>query len=63
MPTLADKSTYVVLSGVKIPGMSFVLNKDKQLEVNGVPDIMWVGPKGNQRPIIRPNNAVLDQMI
>lgn len=63
MPTLADKSTYVVLSGVKIPGMSFVLNKDKQLEVHNIPDIMWVGQKGNQRPIIRPNNAVLDQMI
>lgn len=58
MPTLADKSTWQVLNGVKIPGMTFGY-QGGTLVAENIPSIMYVGSTA----IIRPSDAVLDQMI
>lgn len=63
MPTLADKGTYVVLSGISIPGMVFGHDSQNNNTVANVPEIMFVGKPGNVRPVIRPSDQVLDQMI
>jgi hypothetical protein len=53
MPTLADKGTYVVLSGISIPGMVFGHDSQNNNTVANVPEIMFVGKPGNVRPVIR----------
>lgn len=63
MPTLADKGTYVVLSGISIPGMVFGHDSQNNNTVANAPEIMFVGKPGNVRPVIRPSDQVLDQMI
>jgi hypothetical protein len=54
-PTLADKSTYLILSGIKLPGMKF---SQDWTSVTNVPTIMEI----NGRHYLRPSDAVLDQM-
>lgn len=54
-PTLADKGTWMCLSGIQLPGIVY----NESGDVTNVPTIMWYGTT----PYIRPNNNVLDQML
>lgn len=54
-PTLADKGTWMCLSGIQLPGMVYSESGD----VTNVPTIMW----NRSTPYIRPDNSVLDQML
>ena len=54
-PTLADKGTWMCLSGIELPGMVY----NESGDVTNVPTIMWNG----STPYIRPDNSVLDQML
>ena len=54
-PTLADKGTWMCLSGIELPGMVY----NESGDVTNVPTFMWYGTT----PYIRPNNNVLDQML
>lgn len=54
-PTLADKGTWMCLSGIKLPGMRYSSTGG----VTNVPTFMWY----NGKPYIRPSNEVLDQML
>ena len=62
-PTLADKGTFTIIQGVKIPGITFVTTKDengnKQYSVQDVPTVIWI----NKTPIIKPNSAVINQFL
>lgn len=62
-PTLADKGTFTIIGGVKIPGMQLSYTKDskgnKVWSVQNAPTIMWVG----DTPYIRPTQSVLSQFI
>ena len=58
LPTLADKSTWTIIEGLNIPGMTFD-NSGSNVKVSGAPTIQII----NKTPIIRPSDAVLDQMI
>ena len=51
-PTLADKGTWMCLSGIELPGMVY----NESGDVTNVPTFMWYGTT----PYIRPNNNVLD---
>jgi hypothetical protein len=61
-PTLADKGTWLVLKGIRIPGMRLITSrKDKQRSVrceNPV-QVTFVGGK----PYIMPSEDTIDQMI
>ena len=54
-PTLADKGTWMCLSGIQLPGMVY----NESGDVTNIPTIMWNG----STPYIRPDNSVLDQML
>lgn len=54
-PTLADKGTWMCLSGIELPGMKY----SKSGIVENIPTIMWY----NKEAYIRPSNQVLDQML
>lgn len=54
-PTLADKGTWMCLSGIELPGMVY----NESGDVTNVPTFMWYGTT----PYIRPSNQVLDQML
>lgn len=54
-PTLADKGTWMCLSGIQLPGMIY----NESGDVTNIPTFMWYGTT----PYIRPNNNVLDQML
>ena len=54
-PTLADKGTWMCLSGIQLPGMIY----NESGDVANIPTFMWYGTT----PYIRPNNNVLDQML
>ena len=54
-PTLADKGTWMCLSGVELPGMKY----SKSGVIENIPTIMW----RNGEAYIRPSNQVLDQML
>lgn len=54
-PTLADKGTWMCLSGIELPGMKY----SKSGIVENIPTIMW----HNKEAYIRPSNQVLDQML
>ena len=68
-PTLADKGTWVAMSGITLPGLSFdrvavKYGEDGQpleygTKANNVPTLQFVG----KDYIIRPADAVLDQML
>lgn len=62
-PTLSDKSTWMILDGVDIPGMRFVntktTNGDEVTLVDNAPSVKIFGGKA----YLVPNDAVLDQMI
>lgn len=62
-PTLADKGTWMCLSGIPIPGMQFVETRDKNGNVKIVPKNIPTIIFKNGKAFIRPNNAVLDRMI
>lgn len=54
-PTLADKGTWMCLSGIELPGMKY----SKSGIIENIPTIMWY----NKEAYIRPSNQVLDQML
>ena len=54
-PTLADKGTWMCLSGIELPGMKY----SKSGIIDNIPTIMW----HNKEAYIRPSNQVLDQML
>ena len=54
-PTLADKGTWMCLSGIELPGMKY----SKSGIIENIPTIMW----HNKEAYIRPSNQVLDQML
>lgn len=54
-PTLADKGTWMCLSGIELPGMKY----SKSGIIENIPTIMW----RNGEAYIRPSNQVLDQML
>lgn len=58
-PTLADKGTWMCLTGVKIPGMTFTKDAYGNVVVQNQPTVVW--KKG--KPFIRPNDIVLDRML
>jgi len=66
-PTLADKGTWMILSGVEVPGMQFkkVTIKDQNgaehetTTVQNAPTIQWF----NGEPYIIPSDVVLNQML
>lgn len=68
-PTLADKGTWVAMSGIKLPGLTFdrvAVKYDSNnnpvewgTKSNGAPTLQFVG----KDYIIRPSDAVLDQML
>ena len=62
-PTLSDKSTWMVMDGIDIPGMKFVKTKTDDggevTLVNNAPNVRVFGGKA----YLVPNDAVLDQMI
>lgn len=62
-PTLADKGTWVVLSGVKIPGMRLISqrkeNKLQSVKCENPVQVTFVEGK----PYIMPSDDVIDQMI
>lgn len=64
-PTLADKGTWLCLSGINIPGLSFLRKAKKdesdpeQFSVKDAPTIVWT----KNGAYLRPSNKVLDQMI
>lgn len=62
-PTLADKSTWMLMNGVPIPGMRFIDTKDSNgnptTMVQGAPQVRIIAGK----PYLIPNDRVLDQMI
>lgn len=61
-PTLADKGTWLVLKGVKIPGMRLITNrkgKQKSVTCENPVQVTFVGGK----PYIMPSNDAIDQMI
>ncbi len=62
-PTLADKGTWMCLSGVPIPGMQFVEVRDETGNVKIVPKNIPTIKFKNGKAFIRPNNSVLDRMI
>lgn len=61
-PTLADKGTWMCLSGIPIPGMTFgtTIEDDQTITtVSNIPTFIFK----NGKAFIRPNNQVLDRMI
>lgn len=66
-PTLADKGTWMVLSGVEVPGIQFkkVTTKDKDgkesevTTVENAPTVRWF----NGEPYLVPSDGVLNQML
>ena len=62
-PTLSDKSTWMIMDGVDIPGMKFIKAKDDNgntiTSVTNDPSVRVIGGKA----YLVPNDAVLDQMI
>lgn len=65
-PTLADKGTWVILSGVEVPGITFnkvkkVVNDEtvEETSVQNGPTIQYIGGEF----YIIPSNAVVDQML
>lgn len=62
-PTLSDKSTYVVMSGLKLPGMQFSTGNDengnKTVQVSNYGSMMKVGDEY----FIRPSDDLIQQML
>ena len=62
-PTLSDKSTYVVMSGLTLPGMQISNTTDqsgnKVCNVSNYGSVMWI----NKKAYIRPSDDVLQQML
>lgn len=62
-PTLSDKSTYVVMSGLKLPGMQFSLGNDengnKLVSVSNYGSMMKVG----NEYFVRPSDDLIQQML
>lgn len=62
-PTLSDKSTYVVMSGLTLPGMQISNTHDqagnKACNVSNYGSVMWI----NKKAYIRPSDDVLQQML
>ena len=62
-PTLADKSTWMLMNGVPIPGMRFIDTRDNNENsttiVQDAPTVRIIAGK----PYLIPNDRVLDQMI
>ena len=66
-PTLADKGTWMLMDGIKIPGINFIQlakneddsNSVDQMVVDNAPTIRIIEGK----PYLIPNDAVVDQMI
>lgn len=62
-PTLSDKSTYVVMSGLKLPGMQFSTGNDengnKTVQVSNYGSMIKVG----NEYFIRPSDDLIQQMI
>ena len=62
-PTLSDKSTYVVMSGLKLPGMQFSTGNDengnKTVQVYNYGSMMKVGDEY----FIRPSDDLIQQML
>ena len=61
-PTLADKGTWLILNGIKIPGMRLITNrkgKNRSVRCENPVQVTFVGGK----PYIMPSDDVIDQMI
>lgn len=62
-PTLSDKSTYVVMSGLKLPGMQFYTGNDengnKTVQATNYGSMMKVGDEY----FIRPSDDLIQQML
>lgn len=62
-PTLSDKSTYVVMSGLKLPGMQFSTGNDengnKIVQASNYGSMMKVG----DQYFIRPSDDLIQQML
>lgn len=62
-PTLSDKSTYVVMSGLKLPGMQFYTGNDengnKTVQASNYGSMMKVGDEY----FIRPSDDIIQQML
>lgn len=62
-PTLSDKSTYVVMSGLKLPGMQFYAGNDengnKTVQVSNYGSMVKVGDEY----FIRPSDDLIQQML
>ena len=62
-PTLSDKSTYVVMSGLKLPGMQFYTGNDengnKTVQASNYGSMMKVGDEY----FIRPSDDLIQQML
>ena len=62
-PTLSDKSTYVVMSGLKLPGMQFYAGNDengnKTVQVSNYGSMVKVG----DQYFIRPSDDLIQQML
>ena len=62
-PTLSDKSTYVVMSGLMLPGMQFYTGNDengnKTVQVSNYGSMMKVGDEY----FIRPSDDLIQQML
>lgn len=62
-PTLSDKSTYVVMSGLKLPGMQFSLGNDengnKLVSAYNYGSMM----KAGDQYFVRPSDDVIQQML
>ena len=61
-PTLADKGTWVILSGVDIPGMRFIKTKENGQEGVSVIDAPTV-KFYNKMPYVMPSRAQINQML
>lgn len=62
-PVFSDKSTWYVLSGVKIPGIDTKIiasEGSKTIVMNNTPSIIFYGDRD---AVIRPSDSVLDQML
>lgn len=62
-PTLADKGTWMCLTGVPIPGMQFNTISDENGNITTTAKNVPTCVFKNGKAFIRPSNQVLDQMI
>lgn len=65
-PTLADKGTYMSLSGIKIPGINFGVDGYGQVTVDNIPTIQVLNPNAKTLDdmfYIQPPMTVINQFI